>query len=66
MTRTLGRILGSAAIILELFNLLNETASDIDYVYTSRLREEPSTGIADIHTHPALPRSARATTQVSF
>ena len=29
-------------VVVELFNLLNERASDIDYFYTSRLRDEPS------------------------
>jgi hypothetical protein len=60
------RIGSHSRVVVELFNLLNETASDIDYFYTSRLRDEPATGIADVHTHPALPRGARATIQVNF
>ena len=60
------RVSSHSHLVIELFNLLNETASDIDYFYTSRLRDEPRSGIADIHTHPALPRGARATLQVSF
>ena len=53
-------------VVVELFNLLNERASDIDYFYTSRLRDEPSEGVADIHTHPTLPRSTRVTMQIIF
>ena len=44
---------------LDVFNLLDEDASDIDYFYESRLPGEPLDGIADIHTHPVEPRSFR-------
>jgi hypothetical protein len=53
-------------IVFDLFNLFNAKASDIDYFYTSRLPGEPSEGVDDIHTHPALPRSARAVLRVQF
>jgi TonB-dependent Receptor Plug Domain len=46
---------------VNIFNLLNTYASDIDYYYVSRLPGEPATGVADIHTHPAEPREFRAT-----
>ena len=46
---------------LNVFNLLNTYASDIDYFYVSRLPGEPLAGVADIHTHPAEPREIRAT-----
>ena len=46
-------------VMLEAFNLFNAKVSDIDYFYTSRLPGEPLSGIDDIHTHPALPRTAR-------
>ena len=46
---------------VNVFNLLNVYASDIDYYYVSRLRGEPAAGVADIHTHPAEPRELRAT-----
>lgn len=49
----------SMAIILNVFNLLDEKASDIDYFYTSRLRGEPAAGLDDIHTHPSEPRTFR-------
>lgn len=55
-----------ARIVLEVFNLLDAKVSDIDYFYTSRLPGEPIDGVNDVHTHPALPRSARAGLRLSF
>jgi hypothetical protein len=49
-----------------LFNLLNAADSDVDYYYVSRLPGEPAAGVADIHTHPTLPRTARVTLRVQF
>jgi outer membrane receptor protein involved in Fe transport len=45
-------------LTLEVFNLLDARASDIDYFYASRLRGEPAP-VNDIHFHPAEPRSLR-------
>lgn len=53
-------------VALDVFNLFNAADSDIDYFYTSRLSGEPLGGIADIHTHPTLPRTARVTFIVGF
>jgi Carboxypeptidase regulatory-like domain/TonB dependent receptor/TonB-dependent Receptor Plug Domain len=53
-------------VVLEAFNLLNANASDIDYFYTSRLPGEPAGGMSDIHTHPALLRSARLVFRIQF
>jgi outer membrane cobalamin receptor len=53
-------------LLFEVFNLLNADVSDIDYFYRSRLPGEPLIGVDDIHLHPALPRSARVTLQVSL
>ena len=47
------------------FNLLNQRASDIDYFFESQLKDEPAP-VADIHFHAAIPRSARASLQISF
>jgi hypothetical protein len=47
------------SIGVDVFNLLNTNASDIDYYYVSRLRGEPLAGVADIHTHPAEARELR-------
>ena len=52
--------------MLEAFNLFDAQVSDIDYFYTSRLPGEPAEGIEDVHTHPALPRSARVGLQFTF
>ncbi len=60
------RLRPHSRLVVELFNLLDQTASDIDYFYTSRLSGEPADGIDDVHTHPALPRAARVTLQIGF
>ena len=52
--------------MLEVFNLFDADASDIDYFYTSRLLGETAGGVNDIHTHPAIPRSFRVGLQVAF
>jgi hypothetical protein len=63
----LGYSLSSRArVVVEAFNLLNTAASDIDYFYTSRLPGEPLAGVADVHTHPTPPRSARIALHVAF
>jgi hypothetical protein len=49
----------SVRLALEVFNLLDAHASDIDYYYASRLPGEPRGGIDDVHFHPAAPRTAR-------
>jgi hypothetical protein len=53
-------------VALNAFNLLNTYASDIDYFYVSRLPGEPLAGVADIHTHPAEPRSVRFSITARF
>ena len=60
------RLNDKARVVLEAFNIFDAKVSDIDYFYTSRLRGEPAQGVSDIHTHPALPRSARIGLQISF
>ncbi|MDB5798200.1 MAG: TonB-dependent receptor [Paucimonas sp.] len=45
-------------LTLELLNLMNRQASDIDYFYESRLRNEAAS-VPDIHTHPNEPRAIR-------
>lgn len=41
------------------YNVLDASASDIDYYYTSRLPGEPADGVDGIHTHPVVPRTIR-------
>lgn len=51
---------------VDVFNILNAEASDVDYFYASRLPGEPAGGVEDIHTHPAEPRSARVFVAYAF
>ena len=51
---------------LDVFNLFDRRASDIDYFYTSRLRGEPAEGVGDMHFHPVEPRTLRLALQVRF
>ncbi|PIG30467.1 outer membrane receptor protein involved in Fe transport [Janthinobacterium sp. 35] len=51
---------------LDVFNLLNKRASDIDYYYASRLPGEAADGVSDRHFHPVEPRSARLTLSYAF
>jgi hypothetical protein len=60
------RLSNRARLVLEAFNLFDAEVSDIDYFYASRLPGEPADGVEDIHTHPALPRSARLGIQFAF
>jgi hypothetical protein len=48
------------------FNASDAHDSDVDYYYVSRLRDEPPIGIADIHTHPTVPRTIRISFLLSF
>jgi outer membrane receptor protein involved in Fe transport len=51
---------------LDIFNLFDRKASDIDYYYASRLAGEPAEGVADRHFHPVEPRTLRLTLQAKF
>jgi outer membrane receptor protein involved in Fe transport len=53
-------------LALDVFNLFDRKASDIDYYYASRLPGEPSGGVNDIHFHPVEPRSFRVTLVTNF
>lgn len=56
----------STKLTLDVFNLFDKRASDIDYYYQSRLRGEVAEGINDVHFHPVEPRSMRLTLAHSF
>jgi outer membrane receptor protein involved in Fe transport len=51
---------------VSVFNLFDARASDIDYVYVSRLPGEPLAGVEDVHTHPSEPREVRASVTALF
>ena len=53
-------------LTIDVFNLFNKQASDIDYYYRSRLHGEPADGVDDIHFHPVEPRSLRLTLSHHF
>ncbi|SHM91893.1 Outer membrane receptor proteins, mostly Fe transport [Duganella sacchari] len=53
-------------LTLDGFNLFNRRASDIDYLYTSRLAGEPAEGVSDVHFHPVEPRTLRLTLSHNF
>jgi outer membrane receptor protein involved in Fe transport len=50
----------------DVFNLFDRKASDIDYLYASRLQGEPAQGVNDIHFHPVESRALRATLAVTY
>jgi outer membrane receptor protein involved in Fe transport len=60
------RLTKNLRVNVDVFNLLNAADSDIDYFYASRLPGEPLDGVADIHTHPTIPRTARVSVHVGF
>ncbi|HEV7920104.1 MAG TPA: TonB-dependent receptor [Thermoanaerobaculia bacterium] len=51
---------------LDVFNILNAQASDIDYFYASRLGGEPAGGVEDVHFHPVEKRAFRLGVSISF
>ena len=55
----LGYRLGDVRLGFSLLNVLDETSSDIQYFYESRLAGEPAGGVEDVHFHPAEPRQLR-------
>ncbi len=59
------RISGSMRVALDVFNLFNRKASDIDYFYESRLRGEAAS-VSDVHFHPVEPRTLRLTFSTGF
>ncbi len=52
-------------LALDVFNLFNRQASDIDYYYASQLRGEAAP-VNDVHFHPVEPRSLRLTLTANF
>ena len=59
------RVSPKLRVALDVFNLFNERASDIDYLYESRLASEPD-AVTGRHFHPVEPRSLRLTVTASF
>jgi outer membrane receptor protein involved in Fe transport len=59
------RVGPKAQVLLDVHNLLNRKASDIDYYYASQLRGEAAS-VNDRHFHPVEPRTLRLTMRVGF
>ena len=59
------KIGAKAELMLDVFNLFDRKANDIEYFYESRLPHEADP-VADRHLHPVEPRSARLTLRVGF
>ena len=53
-------------INLDILNLFDRKANDIEYYYASRLQGEPASGVNDIHLHPAEPRTFRVSLVTHF
>jgi hypothetical protein len=51
---------------LDILNLLNTQADQIDYYYASRLPGEPLAGVNDVHFHPVEPLAVRFTLAKAF
>ena len=60
------KITPEVRVALDVFNLFDRKASDIDYFYASRLKGEPGEGVNDVHSHPVEPRSVRVTLTANF
>lgn len=54
-----------ARLSLAILNLFDRRVSDIDYYYASQLRGEAGP-VADVHTHPAEPRTLRLSFQLKY
>jgi hypothetical protein len=54
------------ALTLDVFDLFDRRANDVDYYYASRLPGEPAEGVDDFHFHPAESRSFRLTLKTTF
>ncbi len=63
--RTTYRIDKGMKLSLDVINLFNRQASDIDYFYESKLASEAAP-VSDRHLHPVEPRSLRLTLTASF
>jgi hypothetical protein len=64
--RVTRRLTPRYALTVDVFNLTNAQASDVDYFYASRLPGEPGEGIEDLHTHPLEPRTFRVSMTATF
>ena len=59
------RLEKNVRLTLDVFNLLDRKAQDIEYFYTSQLRGEAA-AVGDKHLHPVEPRALRLAVQANF
>ncbi len=60
------RVAPGMILVIDVLNLFDSPASDIDYYYPSRLPGEPGAGVEDVHIHPVAPRTARVSLRFDF
>jgi hypothetical protein len=60
------RVAPRVRLDIDVFNVLNAKASDIDYFYASRLPGEAAAGVDDVHFHPVEKRALRVGVTTSF
>jgi outer membrane receptor protein involved in Fe transport len=60
------RLAPRTRLLVDVLNLTNARASDVEYYYASRLPGEPAGGVDDIHLHPVAPRTVRLSVQFDF
>lgn len=60
------RLTSGTRVVVSVLNLLDGRADDIQYFYASRLRGEPSDGVAGVHAHPVEPRQLRVSLDWRF
>src|SRR5262249_40062295 len=60
------RIRKDLRLSADVINVLNQSGSDVDYYYASRLPGEPLAGVDDIHTHPITGRTVRVGLVLGF
>lgn len=53
-------------VYVELLNLFDTDANDIEYYYESRLPGEPAGGVSDVHYHPIEPREVRTGVKLTW
>lgn len=59
------RVKDGVDLLLDVFNVANRQANDIEYYYRSRLSSEAE-GVDDRHVHPSEPRTIRMSLRLGF
>lgn len=62
----IGREWDRHGVFVDVLNVLDSNDHDVDYLYASRLQDEPAGGVEDVHYHVFPPRSIRVALQYRF